>query len=111
MDILEHFLHIISQDEFVEGHEVLEVLWHKYKKIPEKETEAKILKGLINGSTALALAVKKKYEGANRVWETFEKYAVLIPLTNSPYTSLYQQAETALRQKHAIYMKNVEISR
>jgi len=101
---IEDFLTVVEHDEFVEGHEVLEIEWHRLKKMPEYENEAKILKGLINASTALALACKGKHEGAKRVWQTYEKYAPLIAITPSPHTPLYQLAQALLAQKYARYM-------
>lgn len=101
---IEAFLKVVENDEFVEGHEVLEVEWHRLKKLPEYENEAKILKGLINASTALALACKGKKEGALRVWQTYEKYAPLIASTLSPSKSRYEEAQTLLLCKYALYM-------
>ena len=73
MKAIEEFLKVVENEEFVEGHEVLETQWHLLKKIPEMEDEAKILKGLINASTALALACKGKVQGALQVWQTYEQ--------------------------------------
>ena len=101
---IEQFLEVVENDEFVEGHEVLEVDWHRLKKLPEHENEAKILKGLINASTALALASKGKKEGADRVWQTYEKYAPLIDSTPSVHTAKYKEAQTLLLRKYALYM-------
>ncbi len=104
MEAIKHFLDVVENDEFVEGHEVLESDWHRLKKLPEYENEAKILKGLINASTALALACKGKKEGANQVWKTYEKYAPLIDTTPSLHTNLYKEAQKLLLHKYAIYM-------
>jgi len=101
---IENFLTVVAHDAFVEGHEVLEIEWHRLKKLPEYHDEAKILKGLINASTALALARKGKYEGARQVWLTYEKYAPLIATTPSAYTPFYQQAQALLAEKYALYM-------
>ncbi len=101
---IEDFLTVVANDAFVEGHEVLEIEWHRLKKLPEYSDEAKILKGLINASTALALACKGKHEGAKQVWQTYEKYAPLIATTPSPHTALYQQAQVLLAQKYTRYM-------
>lgn len=101
---IEAFLSVVERDEFVEGHEVLEVEWHRLKKLPEHEDEAKILKGLINASTALALACKGKKEGALRVWQTYEKYAPLIASTPSSLTARYEEAQALLLRKYVLYM-------
>lgn len=104
MTAIEHFIEVVSRDQFVEGHEVLETEWHRLKKIPEQEDEAKILKGLINASTALALACKGKVEGAQRVWQTYEKYAPLIQETHSLMKPRYEEAKKLLLSKKAFYM-------
>jgi len=101
---IEAFLEVVGNDQFVEGHEVLEVEWHRLKKIPEYEDEAKILKGLINASTALALACKGKKDGALQVWQTYEKYAPLIELTPSEFTARYKEAQVLLGRKYSLYM-------
>lgn len=101
---IEQFLKVVENDEFVEGHEVLEEDWHRLKKLPEQSDEAKILKGLINASTALALACKGKKEGAARVWQTYEKYAPLIECTPSSHTAKYKEAQTLLLRKYVLYM-------
>lgn len=104
MEAIKEFLNVVENDEFVEGHEVLEEEWHRLKKLPEYSDEAKILKGLINASTALALACKGKKEGAVQVWQTYEKYAPLIECTPSIHTTYYKEAQTLLLRKYALYM-------
>ena len=104
MQAIENFLKVVSNNEFVDGHEVLEELWHLYKKCSEKENEAKILKGLINASTSLALASKGKLEGAQRVWQTFEKYRPLLNTTSCENIHLYKEAEALLDAKKSLYM-------
>lgn len=104
MIAIEHFIEVVSRDQFVEGHEVLETEWHRLKKIPEQEDEAKILKGLINASTALALACQGKAEGAQRVWQTYEKYAPLIQETLSLAKPRYEEAQKLLLSKKNLYM-------
>lgn len=104
MEAIKEFLNVVGNNEFVEGHEVLETEWHRLKKIPELSDEAKILKGLINASTSLALACKGKKEGALRVWQTYEKYAPLIDVTPSICTAYYKEAQELLLRKYALYM-------
>ena len=87
------FLEFVEKEEFIEGHECLEDIWRKWKNSPNTREESYILKGLINASTSLALYRLGKFEGAKRVWETFEKYRPLIKSIDSPYTPLYQKAE------------------
>ncbi len=98
-EALERFVNVVENEDFVEGHEVLEPAWHAFKKLPESLNDAFILKGLINGATALALAKKGKLDGAKRVWATFEKYAPLINLSSSERTPYYRQAARLLQHK------------
>ena len=75
---IDRFLFAIENDYFVEAHELLEDDWNLYKKQGQKE-KALVLKGLINGATALALFfIKKKPEGSKKVWSAFLKYIPLL---------------------------------
>jgi len=100
MKELNEFLNIININDFVEGHEVLEIPWKKYKKESALKEESYILKGLINGSTALALKVKGKHEPSLRVWSTFLKYSPLIETVDSETTPLYKKAQKLLHVKY-----------
>ena len=100
MDVLHLFLEVVEAEDFVEGHEVLEELWREWKKEPLKKEESFILKGLINGSTALALKRLGRDESALRVWKTYEKYRPLIVTLPSVHTALYKQAEALLDKKY-----------
>ncbi|MCF6172780.1 MAG: DUF309 domain-containing protein [Campylobacteraceae bacterium] len=104
MQDIEKFLEVVKQDDFVEGHEVLEDRWKELKKNPETLNESKILKGLINGSTALALKNLGKEKGAKTVWGTFEKYRPLIDSEICKNTKKYKLAEKLLDEKYKIYM-------
>ena len=75
---IDRFLFAIENGYFVEAHELLEDDWNVYKKQGQKE-KALVLKGLINGATALALFfIKKKPERYNKVWPAFLKYIPLL---------------------------------
>ena len=105
MKELKEFLHVVENNDFVEGHEILENKWKEWKKIPSLKEESFILKGLINGSTALALKVKKKDVPAIRVWSTFLKYSPLIEKIDSQYTPLYIEARKLLHIKYKEFCK------
>ena len=76
---IDRFLFAVENGYFVEAHELLEGDWNMYKKQGQKE-KALVLKGLINGATALALFhVKKRPEAYEKVWPAFSKY---IPLSD-----------------------------
>ncbi len=104
MKDIEKFLKAVGNDEFVEGHEILEDKWRELKKNPNTLEESKILKGLINGSTALALKNMGKEKGAKTVWDTFEKYRPLIKSEICEDTIKYKEAEKLLDEKFKLYM-------
>jgi len=106
MKELAEFLHVIENNDFVEGHEVLEKKWKEWKNIPSKKDESYILKGLINGSPALALKVMKKNNPALRVWNTFLKYSPLIDKIDSSFSSFYKEARVLLIEKSIQYKIN-----
>ncbi len=75
---IDRFIFAVENGYFVEAHELLEDDWNLYKKQGQKE-KALVLKGLINGATALALYyVKKRPEGYRKVWPAFLKYIPLL---------------------------------
>ncbi len=108
MNVLEEFIVIVQNEEFVEGHEVLEELWRTWKNTQDLREESYILKGLINGSTALALMRLGRAEGAQKVWETFEKYALLIDTIPSTHTALYKKAQSLLHVKRLALLQEKE---
>lgn len=105
MKELNKFLHVVSINDFVEGHEVLETTWKQYKNIPELREESYILKGLINGATALALKVMKRDKPSFQVWDTFLKYSPLIDTIESKNTPLYKEAQKLLHVKYEEFFK------
>jgi len=104
LNSIDKFLKVVANDEFVEGHEVLEDRWRELKKSAKTLDESKILKGLINGSTALALKNLGKEKGAKTVWATFEKYRPLIDSKTCDNSAKYKLAEGLLDEKYKLYM-------
>lgn len=102
MKELKEFLLVVQNDDFVEGHEVLEQKWKEWKKIPSLKEESYILKGLINGSTALALKAMKRDKPAQKVWGTFLKYSPLIDEIDSEFSGLYKESRELLESKKTI---------
>ena len=79
---IDRFIFAVENGFYVEAHELLEDDWNYYKKQGEKE-KALVLKGLINGATALALFhIKKRPEGYNKVCIAFEKYSSLLDIVD-----------------------------
>lgn len=59
MSAIETFIQMVQNEEFAPAHEVLEHDWKAYKKQNQMQ-QAKVLQGLINGTTALALYKKRQ---------------------------------------------------
>lgn len=75
---IDRFIFAVENKYYVEAHELLEDDWNEYKRQGLRE-KALVLKGLINGATALALYhIKKKPHGHKKVWPAFEKYIPLL---------------------------------
>ena len=75
---IDRFIFAVENGYYVEAHELLEDDWNFYKKQGELN-KALVLKGLINGATALALFhIKKRPESYKKVWPAFEKYVPLL---------------------------------
>jgi len=101
MDSLKKFMKVVEEEDFVEGHEVLEDDWRALKNNPETKDESYILKGLINGSTALALWRMGRFEGAKKVWQIYEKYKPYIDSVPSSLTEDYKLASKLIEKKYS----------
>ena len=101
---IDQYIKDIKNEKFVEDHEVLESSWKELKKTNTEE--ANLQKGLINGTTAIALKLKGKEKGAYMVWETYLKYKPLIGSVKSDLSEKYKIAENILEEKYEKYMKN-----
>ena len=96
---IDRFIFAVENDYFVEAHELLEDDWHVYKKQGERE-KALVLKGLINGATALALYfVKKRPAGYLKVWPVFHKYIPLLDKVELEEKEKFYQAKKLLIEK------------
>ncbi|GGD38242.1 hypothetical protein GCM10012288_10400 [Malaciobacter pacificus] len=93
---IDRFIFAIENGYYVEAHELLEDDWNMYKKQGEKE-KALVLKGLINGATALALYhIKKRPHGFDKVWPAFIKYIPLLDEVNFEEKDKYYKAKEIL---------------
>ncbi|MDY3204622.1 MAG: DUF309 domain-containing protein [Arcobacter sp.] len=93
---IDRFIFAIENGYFVEAHELLEDDWNMYKKQGEIN-KALVLKGLINGATALALYhIKKRPESHKKVWLAFEKYIPLLDKIDFEEKEKYFQAKKIL---------------
>lgn len=93
---IDRFIFAIENGYFVEAHELLEDDWNMYKKQGEIN-KALVLKGLINGATALALYhIKKKEEGHKKVWPVFHKYIPLLDIVELSEKEKFYKAKEIL---------------
>jgi len=90
------FIQTLQRGEYGKGHEVLEDTWREFKhRLPD---ESRVLKGLINGATALELLKRGRKLPAQRVWETYLKYRPLIDYVSIEHQTLYLKAATILEE-------------
>lgn len=102
---IDRFIYAVENNFFVEAHELLEDDWNLYKKQGEKK-KALVLKGLINGATALALYFKKnKPEGYEKVWPAFNKYLPLLDEVTLENKERFYFAKELLIQKNNLIKK------
>ena len=97
---IDRFIYAVEHNFFVEAHELLEDDWNLYKKQGEKN-KALVLKGLINGATALALYFEKKRpNGYLKVWPVFYKYLPLLEEVNLENKDRFYFAKELLIEKN-----------
>jgi len=98
MTSIDKFIEAVQKHQFVEAHELLEDDWKEYKKIGLKD-HARILKGLINGTTAIALFVKGRPPQCEKIWAVFNKYMPLLDTTNLENKQRFIDAKVLLEKK------------
>jgi len=99
------FIFAIENGYFVEAHELLEDDWNLYKKQGQKN-KALVLKGLINGATALALYhIKKRPAGYQKVWPVFLKYLPLLDDIEIEDKNKFYEAKNLLIEKNSFIVK------
>ena len=93
---IDRFIFAVENGFYVEAHELLEDDWNFYKK-QEELNKALVLKGLINGATALALYhIKKRPESYKKVWPAFEKYVPLLDAVDFEEKEKYYKVKDLL---------------
>ncbi len=93
---IDRFIFAVEEGYYREAHELLEDDWNFYKKNNQKK-KALVLKGLINGATALALFhIKKRPQGHQKVWMAFEKYIPLLDEVEFEEKEKYYKAKELL---------------
>lgn len=104
---IDRFIFAVENGYFVEAHELLEDDWNLYKKQGEKN-KALVLKGLINGATALALYhIKKRPDGYKKVWPVFLKYIPLLNEIELEDKEKFYEAKDLLIQKNSLIESSI----
>jgi hypothetical protein len=104
---IDRFLFAIENGYYVEAHELLEDDWNEYKRQGEFE-KSLVLKGLINGATALALYhIKKRPNSYLKVWPAFEKYIPLLDKYDFTQKEKYYKAKQILIDLNKQIPKNI----
>ncbi len=99
MNAINDFIDAVQGHHFIEAHEILEHDW-KDLKVAGLKDQANILKGLINGTTAIALFVKGKPEQCIKIWNAFEKYIPLLDTTDIENKDRFIYAKELLEEKY-----------
>jgi hypothetical protein len=97
---IQNFLRLVEKNDFLEAHEILEDNWRTYKNTPHLRDESFLIKGLINGATALVLQQLQRESSAYKVWNTFKKYEPLVDTITSEHIQDYKQAIKLLHLKY-----------
>jgi predicted metal-dependent hydrolase len=92
---LEIFIDDIENDRFVEAHEDLEGYWKSIRKTDHPLKN--LCKGFINGATAFELVKRGNIDGANRLWQTYEKYLPIMVDGIENY-ELFKKADKILQE-------------
>jgi hypothetical protein len=102
---INRFIFAVENEMYVEAHELLEDDWNLYKKQGQKN-KALVLKGLINGATALALYhIKKRPAGYQKVWPVFLKYLPLLDDIEIEDKNKFYEAKNLLIEKNSFIVK------
>jgi hypothetical protein len=102
MDInleLEEIISLLEKEDFIKSHDMLEVLWRKYKNDEKTRQESFILKALVNGSVSIELYKMQRFEHSTNVWNTYQKYEYLIDELNTINSQKYQEIKEIIYKK------------
>lgn len=98
MTHIQEFLTLIESNQFKNAHEALEVIWKEYKQTGNKNEEL-LLKGLINGATALELIRLGRIEASAKAWSVLLKYSYHLEFIPTQKRKVYTHAIAQLTHK------------
>lgn len=96
--LINEFIVCINETRYYDAHETLEKIW--FPRRFEKTPEMNLIKGFINAAVSFEVIKRGRPKSARKVWETYEKYIVLLGGFESPYNSRYLELDLFLREKN-----------
>jgi len=103
--LLDEFVICINEARYYDAHETLEKIW--FPRRFEKSSEMNLIKGFINAAVSFEVIKRGRRKSAEKVWETYEKYIILLNTFETPYSSRYQELDRFLRAKHEELTSNL----
>ena len=96
--LIDEFIVCINEARYYDAHETLEKIW--FPRRFEKSSEMNLIKGFINAAVSFEVIKRGREKSAVKVWETYEKYIVLLGTFQSPYNGRYTELDLFLREKN-----------
>jgi len=103
--LINAFIVCINEARYFDAHETLEKIW--FPRRFEDDVEMKLIKGFINAAVSFEVIKRGRIESSEKVWETYEKYIILLGSFESPYNGRYIELDQLLRQKHGELTSNL----
>ena len=104
-DLIDEFIVCINEAKYYDAHETLEKIW--FPRRFEEDDEMKLIKGFINGAVSFELIKRGRPKSFEKVWETYEKYIILLGSFQSPHNGRYIELDQFLRQKKSELTSNL----
>jgi Domain of unknown function (DUF309) len=104
-ELINEFIVCINETRYYDAHETLEKIW--FPRRFEKSSEMNLIKGFINAAVSFEVIKRGRPESAKKVWQTYEKYIILLGSFESPYNSRYIELDQFLRQKNSELTSNI----
>ncbi|PHR59082.1 MAG: hypothetical protein COA44_02655 [Arcobacter sp.] len=104
-ELINEFIVCINETRYYDAHETLEKIW--FPRRFEKSPEMNLIKGFINAAVSFEVIKRGRPKSAIKVWETYEKYIILLGTFESPHNSRYIELDQFLRQKKSELSSNI----
>jgi len=103
-ELINEFVVCINEARYYDAHETLEKIW--FPRRFDRTPEMNLIKGFINAAVSFEVIKRGRHKSAKKVWETYEKYIILLGTFESPYNSRYKELDLFLRQKNSELTSN-----